>query len=147
MLQQGGLFPQITPREALRLFAAFYPDSEDPEALLDHMELREVARTRFRQLSGGQKQRLRLGLALVGRPQLVFLDEPTAAMDPQARRNTWRIIRSLRAARHDRPAHHPLHGRGRAAREPRGDRQIVASSSRSTPQPACASRSPTRFGS
>ena len=97
MLQQGGLFPQITPREALRLFAAFYPDPEEPEALIDQLQLREVARTRFRQLSGGQKQRLSLALALVGRPQLVFLDEPTAAMDPQARRNTWNIIRSLRS--------------------------------------------------
>jgi ABC-2 type transport system ATP-binding protein len=96
MLQQGGLFPQITAREALRLFAAFYPEAEDPEALLDLLELRDVARTRFRQLSGGQKQRLSLGLALVGRPQLVFLDEPTAAMDPQARHSTWNIIRSLR---------------------------------------------------
>ena len=97
MLQQGGLFPQITPDEALRLFAAFYPDPEDTDALLDQLQLREVARTRFRQLSGGQKQRLSLALALVGRPQLVFLDEPTAAMDPQARRNTWNIIRSLRS--------------------------------------------------
>jgi ABC-2 type transport system ATP-binding protein len=96
MLQQGGLFPQITPREALRLFAAFYPNADDPERLLDALELREVARTRFRQLSGGQKQRLSLGLALVGRPRLVFLDEPTAAMDPQARRATWDVIRSLR---------------------------------------------------
>jgi len=96
MLQQGGLFPQITAREALRLFAAFYPRAEDPDKLIDQLELREVANTRFRQLSGGQKQRLSLGLALVGRPRLVFLDEPTAAMDPQARRNTWRIIRGLR---------------------------------------------------
>jgi ABC-2 type transport system ATP-binding protein len=96
MLQQGGLFPQITTREALRLFAAFYPDPEDPDALLEQLQLREVAGTRFRQLSGGQKQRLSLGLALVGRPQLVFLDEPTAAMDPQARRGTWNIIRALR---------------------------------------------------
>jgi ABC-2 type transport system ATP-binding protein len=96
MLQQGGLFPQITPREALRLFAAFYPKPEDPEELLRQLELHEVARTRFRQLSGGQKQRLCLGLALVGRPSLVFLDEPTAAMDPQGRRHTWAVIRSLR---------------------------------------------------
>jgi ABC-2 type transport system ATP-binding protein len=96
MLQQGGLFPQITAREALRLFAAFYRDAEDPEALLDQLQLREVARTPFRQLSGGQKQRLSLGLALVGRPRLVFLDEPTAAMDPQARHATWSIIRTLR---------------------------------------------------
>jgi len=96
MLQQGGLFPQITAREALRLFAAFYPDTEDPDALLDQLQLREAANTRFRQLSGGQKQRLSLGLALIGKPRLVFLDEPTAAMDPQARRSTWNIIRGLR---------------------------------------------------
>jgi ABC-2 type transport system ATP-binding protein len=95
MLQQGGLFPQITAREALRLFAAFYPDAEDPDALLDQLQLRDAAGTRFRQLSGGQKQRLSLGLALVGKPRLVFLDEPTAAMDPQARRSTWNIIRAL----------------------------------------------------
>ncbi len=95
MLQQGGLFPQITPAEALRLFAAFYPDAEDPDELLDQLHLRQVARTRFRQLSGGQKQRLSLGLALVGKPRLVFLDEPTSAMDPQARRDTWGIIRAL----------------------------------------------------
>jgi len=96
MLQQGGLFPQITAREALRLCAAFYREAEDPEALLDQLQLREVGGTRFRQLSGGQKQRLSLGLALIGKPHLVFLDEPTSAMDPQARRSTWNIIRSLR---------------------------------------------------
>ena len=95
MLQQGGLFPQITAREALRLFAAFYPEAEDPDTLLDLLQLREAANTRFRQLSGGQKQRLSLALALVGKPSLVFLDEPTAAMDPQARRGTWKIIREL----------------------------------------------------
>ena len=96
MLQQGGLFPQITPREALQLFAAFYSDPLDPEEILRQMQLEDVARTRFRQLSGGQKQRLSLGLALVGRPQVVFLDEPTAGMDPQARHVTWDIIRALR---------------------------------------------------
>jgi ABC-2 type transport system ATP-binding protein len=96
MLQQGGLFPQITTREAFRLFAAFYPEAEDPDALIDQLQLREVASTRFRQLSGGQKQRLSLGLALIGKPHLVFLDEPTAAMDPQARRSTWNVIRGLR---------------------------------------------------
>jgi len=95
MLQQGGLFPQITPREALRLFAAFYPESEDPEQLLEQLQLKDAANTRFRQLSGGQKQRLSLGLAVVGKPRLVFLDEPTAAMDPQARRSTWNVIRLL----------------------------------------------------
>jgi ABC-2 type transport system ATP-binding protein len=97
MLQQGGLFPQITPLEALRLFAAFYPSAEDPDRLVDLLELRDVRKTRFRQLSGGQKQRLSLGLALIGRPSLVFLDEPTAAMDPAGRRNTWAVIRDLRS--------------------------------------------------
>ncbi|MDQ3809750.1 MAG: ABC transporter ATP-binding protein [Chloroflexota bacterium] len=96
MLQQGGLFPQITPGEALRLFAAFYPQPEDPMRLLELLDLSRVAGTRFRHLSGGQKQRLSLGLAIVGRPELVFLDEPTAAMDPQARHGTWQIIASLR---------------------------------------------------
>jgi ABC-2 type transport system ATP-binding protein len=96
MLQQGGMFPQITPREALRLFAAFYPKPEEPEQLIELLELGHVANTFFRQLSGGEKQRLSLGLALIGRPQLVFLDEPTAAMDPQGRRRTWSVIRSLR---------------------------------------------------
>ncbi len=96
MLQQGGIYPQLTPLEALKLFAAFYPDPEDPERMLDRMQLRDAARARFRHLSGGQKQRLSLGLALIGKPELVFLDEPTAAMDPQARRATWDIIRSLR---------------------------------------------------
>ncbi len=96
MLQQGGIYPQLTPIEALRLFAAFYPAAENPEDVLDRMQLRDAARTRFRHLSGGQKQRLSLGLALIGKPDLVFLDEPTAAMDPQARRATWETIRSLR---------------------------------------------------
>jgi ABC-2 type transport system ATP-binding protein len=96
MLQQGGLFPQITAREALRLFAAFYPHAADPELLLRELELSDVANTRFRQLSGGQKQRLSLGLALVGQPKVVFLDEPTAAMDPQGRHTTWTTIRRLR---------------------------------------------------
>lgn len=95
MLQQGGLFPQITPREALRLFAAFYVNPQPPDALIERLQLTDVASTRFRQLSGGQKQRLSLGLALVGNPDLVFLDEPTAAMDPQARRATWAVIRDL----------------------------------------------------
>lgn len=96
MLQQGGIYPQLTPIEALRLFAAFCPDPEEPREMLDRLQLGDAARTRFRNLSGGQKQRLSLGLALIGRPELVFLDEPTAAMDPQARRMTWDIIRSLR---------------------------------------------------
>ena len=97
MLQDGGVYPQIRPLEALRLFASFYRCPEDPVDLLRLVGLEDAARTRFRQLSGGQKQRLSLALALIGRPELVFLDEPTAAMDPQARHATWDIVRGLKA--------------------------------------------------
>jgi ABC-2 type transport system ATP-binding protein len=97
MLQQGGFYPAITPAEALELFASFYERPADPAALLHLVGLEEAARTRYRRLSGGQKQRLSLAVALVGQPELVFLDEPTAGMDPQARRATWEIIRALKA--------------------------------------------------
>ncbi len=97
MLQHGGIYPSIRVREVLRLFSHFYPDALDPEQLLADFGLREVAGSRYRQLSGGQQQRLSLALALIGRPELVFLDEPTGGMDPQARRATWEIIRSLKA--------------------------------------------------
>jgi ABC-2 type transport system ATP-binding protein len=97
MLQQGGIYPGIRAGEALELFSHFYRDPIDPLKLLDDLGLSEAAGTRYRQLSGGQQQRLSLALALIGRPELVFLDEPTAGMDPQARRATWEIIRSLKA--------------------------------------------------
>jgi ABC-2 type transport system ATP-binding protein len=96
MLQDGGLYPGIRPLEALRLFAAYYDDHEDPETLLDLVGLRPVAGTLVRRLSGGQKQRLSLALALVGRPEVVFLDEPTAGMDPHARLTTWEVVVGLK---------------------------------------------------
>jgi ABC-2 type transport system ATP-binding protein len=96
MLQDGGLYPGIRPLEALRLFASYYDDADDPERLLDVVGLRDAERTLVRRLSGGQQQRLSLALALVGRPSLVFLDEPTAGMDPHARATTWALIRELR---------------------------------------------------
>jgi ABC-2 type transport system ATP-binding protein len=98
MLQEGGLYPGVRPLEALRLFAALYPNPDDPERLLDLVGLREVAGTYTRRLSGGECQRLSLALALVGRPELVFLDEPTAGMDPRARATTWQLVRDLRDA-------------------------------------------------
>ncbi|HEY7357621.1 MAG TPA: ABC transporter ATP-binding protein [Ktedonobacterales bacterium] len=96
MLQQDGLYPGLTAREALRLYAQFYERPADPEALLERVGLQSAAKTSCRRLSGGQKRRLALAVALVGKPALVFLDEPTAGMDPQARLATWEIIRDLR---------------------------------------------------
>jgi ABC-2 type transport system ATP-binding protein len=96
MLQDGGLYPGVRPLEALRLFAAFYDDPDDPEALLTLVGLDDAKKTYVRRMSGGQQQRLSLALALIGRPSLVFLDEPTAGMDPHARATTWTMIRELR---------------------------------------------------
>ncbi len=97
MLQEGGLYPGLKPLELLRLFAAYYDDAESPQALLDTVGLRDAAGTAVRRLSGGQKQRLSLACALIGKPEVVFLDEPTAGMDPHARATTWQLVRDLRA--------------------------------------------------
>jgi ABC-2 type transport system ATP-binding protein len=96
MLQEGGLYPGLKPLELLRLFAAYYDHADEPEALLDTVGLRDAAGTAVRRLSGGQVQRLSLACALIGRPEVVFLDEPTAGMDPHARATTWQLVRDLR---------------------------------------------------
>jgi ABC-2 type transport system ATP-binding protein len=96
MLQEGGLYPGVRPLEVLRLFAAYYDDPDDPERLLGLVGLDDAQRTYVRRMSGGQQQRLSLALALIGKPSLVFLDEPTAGMDPHARATTWTMIRELR---------------------------------------------------
>lgn len=97
MLQQDGVYPSLRAREVLMLFSRFFADPEDPKELLELVGLTDAANTRCRQLSGGQKRRLALALALVGKPRLVFLDEPTTGMDPQARRATWDILLDLKA--------------------------------------------------
>ena len=98
MPQQGGIYPQLRPLEALRLFASFYSAPRDPEELVRAVGLEDSLGQRYRYLSGGQQQRLSLAIALIGRPELVFLDEPTTGMDPQARRSTWEMIRGLKSA-------------------------------------------------
>ncbi|HEX7102950.1 MAG TPA: ABC transporter ATP-binding protein, partial [Nitrolancea sp.] len=96
MLQSAGVYPTVTPLEILNLFHDFYRDAEDPRKLIELVGLEESANTRFRQLSGGQQRRLALASALIGKPELLFLDEPTTAMDPQARHMTWEILQTLR---------------------------------------------------
>jgi len=97
MLQQDGLYPALTAREVLRLFAGYFARSQSVDELLERVGLSAAAKTRCRRLSGGQKRRLALAVALIGNPALVFMDEPTAGMDPQARLTTWEIIRDLKS--------------------------------------------------
>ena len=97
MPQSGGAYPGLRAEEMLRLVAAYAAHPLDPADLLDRLGLRDVATTSYRRLSGGQQQRLSLAMAVVGRPELVFLDEPTAGLDPQARRATWELVEALRA--------------------------------------------------
>ena len=98
MLQRGGVYPAMTPGEAVRLFASYYPDPEDPASLLERVGLNGVAGTPWRRLSGGEQQRLSLALALVGKPQVAFLDEPTAGVDPQGRLVIRQMVADLRDA-------------------------------------------------
>jgi ABC-2 type transport system ATP-binding protein len=98
MLQSGGLPPAARPGEYLRVMARFHANPIDPALLLDLLGLSGCARTAVRRLSGGQQQRVSLAAAVIGRPELVFLDEPTAGLDPQARHATWDLITSLRTA-------------------------------------------------
>ncbi|MDA8355928.1 MAG: ABC transporter ATP-binding protein [Actinomycetota bacterium] len=97
MLQRGGVYPMLGPRRALRLFAAYYQRARDPEELLDLVSLSPVAGTPWRHLSGGEQQRLSLALALVGRPEAVFLDEPTAGVDAEGRQDIRRVVAGLAA--------------------------------------------------
>ena len=97
MLQRNGVYLTMRPREVLRLFAAYYEDRAlDPDALLTRVGLDSVATTPWRRLSGGEQQRLSLALALVGRPEVAFLDEPTAMIDPAARQIVRDLVSELR---------------------------------------------------
>jgi ABC-2 type transport system ATP-binding protein len=96
VLQSGGIYSHITPREALAHWASFYPHPRKVEEVLKLAGLEEKADVRSRKLSGGQLRRLDFALALVGDPELIFLDEPTTGFDPEARRAAWETVRSLR---------------------------------------------------
>jgi ABC-2 type transport system ATP-binding protein len=96
VLQSGGIYGHITPREALRHWASFYPHPRDVEEVIALAGLQEKADVRSRRLSGGQLRRLDFALALIGDPELIFLDEPTTGFDPEARRSAWETVRKLR---------------------------------------------------
>jgi len=95
MLQRGGIYPMLGSAQVLDLFARYYDDPEDPEQLIDLVGLRDVRKTPWRRLSGGEQQRLALALALVGKPSVVFLDEPTAGVDPEGRLAVRAVIAGL----------------------------------------------------
>jgi len=97
VLQSSGMYSYLTPREALRHWASFYPSPRDVEEVIALVGLTEKADERSRTLSGGQLRRLDFALALVGDPELIFLDEPTTGFDPAARRDAWETVRNLRA--------------------------------------------------
>jgi ABC-2 type transport system ATP-binding protein len=96
-LQATSLYNKITPREALDLFGSYYPKRRGTDELLDLVQLKDKADAYHVTLSGGQAQRLALALALVNDPDVVFLDEPTAGLDPQGRRSLWEIVRAMKA--------------------------------------------------
>jgi ABC-2 type transport system ATP-binding protein len=97
MLQSGGIYQAVRAMEMLRHVASLYANPLNVDELAERLGLDSCGRTPFRRLSGGQQQRLSLALAVVGRPELVFLDEPTAGLDVQARHATWELIEQLRA--------------------------------------------------
>ena len=96
VLQGGGFYPRVTVREAIEHFAGIYPRPRDPGETIELVGLEDKRDSRVRDLSGGQRRRLDLALALVGDPELVFLDEPTTGFDPAARRTAWGVVRALR---------------------------------------------------
>lgn len=95
-LQAAGYYPNLNLKQLIRLFAGLYNRDVDPMSLLDTVNLREKAANKYKELSGGQKQRFSIATTLINEPKVIFLDEPSTGLDPQARRNLWDLIRQVR---------------------------------------------------
>jgi ABC-2 type transport system ATP-binding protein len=95
-LQTSGYYPSLTLVELISMFAGLYNEDVDAMALLDKVNLRDKAKAKFKEMSGGQKQRFSIATTLINHPKIIFLDEPTTGLDPQARRNLWDLIREIR---------------------------------------------------
>jgi len=95
-LQTSGYYPGLNLTELIELFGGLYNRRVDPLELLDTVNLRDKARARYKELSGGQKQRFSIATTLINKPRIIFLDEPTTGLDPQARRNLWDLIKGIR---------------------------------------------------
>ncbi len=95
-LQTSGYYPSLNLVELITLFSGLYNEDVDPLALLDKVNLRDKAKAKFKEMSGGQKQRFSIATTLINKPKIIFLDEPTTGLDPQARRNLWDLIREIR---------------------------------------------------
>ena len=96
-LQTSGYYPGLNLTELIELFGGLYNQPVRPLELLDTVNLREKGKSRFKELSGGQKQRFSIATTLINKPRIIFLDEPTTGLDPQARRNLWELIKDIRA--------------------------------------------------
>lgn len=95
-LQAAGYYPMLNLVQIIELFGGLYNKDVDPLALLDTVNLREKSKNKYKELSGGQKQRFSIATTLINEPKIIFLDEPTTGLDPQARRNLWELIRQVR---------------------------------------------------
>ena len=96
-MQTSGYYPGLRLTELLDLFSGLYNEPIDVNALLDSVNLRDKAKSKFKELSGGQKQRFSIATTLINHPKIIFLDEPTTGLDPQARRNLWDLIKDIRS--------------------------------------------------
>ncbi len=97
-LQTSGYYPGLNLVELLNLFAGLYNENIDPFELLDKVNLRDKAKSKYKEMSGGQKQRFSIATTLINKPKIIFLDEPTTGLDPQARRNLWELIKEIRSS-------------------------------------------------